>query len=70
MQKAEQLSGDNQFECSNCKRKSDATREFRIKKLPPYLCLPIGRLYYDSKVGSISAKQKSVARHYSTSQGK
>ena len=47
---AEELTGDNQFHCSNCGCKRDATRQMRLRSLPPYLCLSLQRFVFSMKV--------------------
>ncbi len=52
----EHLAGDNQYACEHCGRKVDATRQLRLRTLPPYLCLSLKRFVFDLRVrGAVSA---------------
>ena len=46
----EHLTGDNQYACEHCGRKVDATRQLRLRTLPPYLCLSLKRFVFDLRV--------------------
>lgn len=46
----ELLCGPNQYFCGHCNAKADATRQLRIRSLPPYLCLSLQRFVFDLKV--------------------
>ena len=48
----EHLAGDNQYACEHCGRKVDATRQLRLRTLPPYLCLSLKRFVFDLRVRS------------------
>ncbi len=55
----ELLSGANQWRCSACGRKSDATRGGRLQQLPPLLALQLGRFgmeYSKAAGGFVRAK--------------
>lgn len=43
----EKLEGDNQYECSQCNRKVDATKGFRLIRLPRILCFNFNRFTLD-----------------------
>ncbi|KAL7543867.1 hypothetical protein ACHAXR_013239 [Thalassiosira sp. AJA248-18] len=43
----ESLDGDNQYECSTCKKKCDATRRMEFAKLPPVLNIQLARYVFD-----------------------
>lgn len=43
----ERLEGDNQYECSGCMQKVDATKGFRLIKLPRILCFNFNRFTLD-----------------------
>lgn len=43
----EKLEGDNQYECSQCNQKVDATKGFRLIKLPKILCFNFNRFTLD-----------------------
>ena len=43
----ESLEGDNQYECSKCKKKCDATRSMTMVKLPPVLNVQLARYVFD-----------------------
>lgn len=43
----EELTGDNQYFCSNCASKQDATRAIQLAKLPPVLCIQLIRYRFD-----------------------
>mmetsp|Transcript_30817 Transcript_30817/g.87180 ORF Transcript_30817/g.87180 Transcript_30817/m.87180 type:complete len:1193 (+) Transcript_30817:269-3847(+) len=47
--KPELLTGDNQYQCSNCNRKVDAERQLKLRSLPPYLCFSLMRFVFDMK---------------------
>ncbi|XP_028393956.1 ubiquitin carboxyl-terminal hydrolase 48-like [Dendronephthya gigantea] len=49
--KEEDLHGDNQYHCSYCKSKQDATRYIKLKELPPVLNLQLLRFVFDRKTG-------------------
>jgi ubiquitin C-terminal hydrolase len=46
---AETLEGDNQYFCSECDCKSDATRKISFEKLPPVLNIQLSRYVYDRR---------------------
>ena len=46
----EHLTGDNRYACEHCGRKVDATRQLRLRTLPPYLCLSLKRFVFDLRV--------------------
>jgi len=48
----EKLDGDNQYMCSMCNSKQDATRAIELKTLPPVLNLQLLRFVFDLKTGS------------------
>lgn len=52
MQGVELLSGANQYLCSHCQSKVDATRQLCVKSLPPLLCLSLQRFVFDMKVNA------------------
>lgn len=58
-QKVEMLEGENQFSCSSCQRKTDATRCVKISDTPAFLILKLMRYYYDRKT---SEKKKAQVR--------
>lgn len=43
----ETLSGSDQYYCSNCDQKNDATRKTQLLKLPPVLNLQLMRFVFD-----------------------
>mmetsp|Transcript_21335 Transcript_21335/g.46317 ORF Transcript_21335/g.46317 Transcript_21335/m.46317 type:complete len:1522 (+) Transcript_21335:285-4850(+) len=43
----ESLDGDNQYECSRCNKKCDATRTINFAKLPPVLNIQLARYVFD-----------------------
>ena len=45
----ERLEGDNQYLCAFCEAKVDATRQLRLRSVPPYLCLSLQRFVFDLK---------------------
>ena len=45
----ERLEGDNQYVCAFCEAKVDATRQLRLRSVPPYLCLSLQRFVFDLK---------------------
>lgn len=45
----EELSGDNMYECSGCKKKVDALKGARIRSVPPVLILSLSRFEYDKR---------------------
>lgn len=47
---AEELAGDNQYRCDTCGCKRNATRQMRIRALPPHLCLSLQRFVFNMKV--------------------
>ena len=51
----EELTGDNQYQCSVCRAKRDAVRQMRLRGLPPYLCLSRKRFIYYMKVSLLPA---------------
>ncbi|KAK9809511.1 hypothetical protein WJX73_006526 [Symbiochloris irregularis] len=46
---AEELAGDNQYRCESCACKRNATRQMRIRALPPHLCLSLQRFVFNMK---------------------
>lgn len=46
----EELRGDNQYRCDLCRCMVDATRQLRLRALPPYLCLSLKRFVFDLRV--------------------
>ncbi len=46
----ELLCGDNQYFCERCAAKVDATRQMRLRALPPYLCLSLQRFVFKPEV--------------------
>ena len=46
----ERLEGDNQYLCAFCEAKVDASRQLRLRSVPPYLCLSLQRFVFDLKV--------------------
>lgn len=44
------LFGDNRYSCDFCAAKVDATRQFRLRELPPMLCLSLQRFVFDFNV--------------------
>lgn len=48
----ELLCGDNQYFCERCDAKVDATRQMRLRSLPPYLCLSLQRFVFKPEVPS------------------
>lgn len=48
----ERLEGDNQYVCAFCEAKVDATRQLRLRSVPPYLCLSLQRFVFDLKARS------------------
>lgn len=55
----ERLEGDNQYVCAFCEAKVDATRQLRLRSVPPYLCLSLQRFVFDLKARSLSAAAAS-----------
>lgn len=51
----EELKGDNQYFCSYCDSKKDATRSWKFKKLPPVMNIQVARYAYNYQYGT---KQK------------
>ncbi|CAB3992846.1 Ubiquitin carboxyl-terminal hydrolase 48, partial [Paramuricea clavata] len=49
--KEEDLHGDNQYHCSFCMSKQDATRYIKLQELPPVLNLQLLRFVFDRKSG-------------------
>ncbi len=49
--KPEMMHDDNQYYCSNCAQKRDATRKTRLTELPPVLNLQLLRFVYDRSSG-------------------
>lgn len=49
--KEEKLEGDNQYYCSSCQSKQDATRCVRLSQLPPVLNLQLNRFIFDMQTG-------------------
>jgi hypothetical protein len=47
----EELVGDNQYDCANCRGKRDATRRMMLRRLPPFLSLSLQRFVFDQRVG-------------------
>lgn len=47
------LCGDNQYSCDFCASKVDATRQLRLRDLPPVLCLSLQRFVFDFNVGGL-----------------
>ena len=45
--KPEELSGDNQYECEQCKRKTNASKGLRFRKFPYILCVQLERFAFD-----------------------
>lgn len=45
----EELTGANQYHCDHCGAKRDATRQFALASLPPYLCVSLQRFVFDYK---------------------
>lgn len=45
----ERLEGDNKYECSQCCKKVDATKGFKLIKLPRILCFNLNRFAFDYK---------------------
>ncbi|KAK9803279.1 hypothetical protein WJX72_005931 [[Myrmecia] bisecta] len=45
----EELVGENQYMCSFCQQKQDATRQLCLKAVPPYLCFSLQRFVFDAK---------------------
>lgn len=43
----ELLEGDNKYYCDHCKEKQVATRQLKVKELPPLLCLSLQRFVFD-----------------------
>jgi ubiquitin C-terminal hydrolase len=43
----ESLEGDNQYKCSMCKKKCDATQSMAMVKLPPVLNIQLARYVFD-----------------------
>ena len=53
------LDGDNQYFCSHCDGKRDATRQLMVKDLPPVLCLSLQRFVFDlKKMDRVKANDK------------
>ena len=53
------LDGDNQYLCSHCDGKRDATRQLMVKDLPPVLCLSLQRFVFDlKKMDRVKANDK------------
>lgn len=46
----EELVGDNQYDCANCRGKRDATRRMMLRRLPPFLSLSLQRFVFDQRV--------------------
>ena len=55
-QALETLDGENQFSCSGCNKKTDATRGVKITETPDLLIFKLMRYYYDRKTNE---KKKS-----------
>ncbi len=49
--KPEMMQGDNQYYCSGCRQKRDATRTTKLADLPPVLNLQLLRFVYDRSSG-------------------
>ncbi|VDI64157.1 ubiquitin carboxyl-terminal hydrolase 48 [Mytilus galloprovincialis] len=47
----EKLEGDNQYMCSSCNSKQNASRKIHLKYLPPVLNLQLLRFVFDKKTG-------------------
>ncbi|XP_067929195.1 ubiquitin carboxyl-terminal hydrolase 48-like isoform X2 [Watersipora subatra] len=47
----EKLTGDNQYFCSNCLSKQNATRRIELQNLPPVLNIQLLRFVFDRKTG-------------------
>lgn len=45
--KHEKLENDNQYNCVNCNKKTNALKYFTFEKLPKILFIQLGRFYYD-----------------------
>ncbi|GAB4823725.1 hypothetical protein N2152v2_010771 [Parachlorella kessleri] len=53
------LCGDNQYSCDFCAAKVDATRQLRLRALPPMLCLSLQRFVFDyNKMDRVKANNK------------
>ena len=53
------LDGDNQYFCSHCDGKRDATRQLMVKDLPSVLCLSLQRFVFDlKKMDRVKANDK------------
>lgn len=48
----EELTGDNQYFCSNCNKKQDAMTGIRLQQLPPVLQLQLLRYEIDAAQGT------------------
>ena len=46
----ELLEGDNQYHCDYCGGKRDATRQLRVRELPPLLAMSLQRFVFDFTV--------------------
>ena len=46
----EHLDGGNQYACDHCGRKVNATRQLRLRTLPPYLSMSLKRFVFDMRV--------------------
>jgi ubiquitin C-terminal hydrolase len=51
----EHLNEENQYYCSFCEKKVDATRRISLMSLPPYLCFSLKRFIFDMKVNSATS---------------
>ena len=56
----EHLDGGNQYACDHCGRKVNATRQLRLRTLPPYLCMSLKRFVFDMRVRDCSQMEVSV----------
>ena len=58
--KEEDLHGDNQYHCSFCMSKQDATRYIKLQELPPVLNLQLLRFVFDRKTGCKKKLNNSI----------
>lgn len=65
----EELRGDNQYRCDLCRTMVDATRQLRLRQLPPYLCLSLKRFVFDLRVGPAPSGAQGLRRGCTGCQG-
>lgn len=58
---SETLAGKNQYECSACKKRVDATQSTKIGKLPAFLVIALKRLEFNKTLRTYEKPRKSIA---------